>query len=54
MSKKKNYRVWFEQVNRVNYEITASSKEEAKVKAERIWRRENGKASAKYIEDGKL
>lgn len=45
MSKKlkKEFEIWFEQVNQTKYNVKAVSEEEALKKATKLWKEENGR-----------
>ena len=45
------FRVWFDQVNQVIYEVKAKDRDEAEKKAIRLWNSENKSPSASYIEE---
>jgi len=49
----KKYRVWIEQVNQTYVDVEAESIEEAKEKAYRKWRREDGHSRVSWAEEVK-
>jgi len=51
MSKQKckKFRVWTEQINQMNFVVSATTEQEALQKAERIWKR-NVRARATYVQ----
>ena len=50
MLNKRKYMVYFEQVNACRYAVTADTIAEAKAKAARLWRAENGLPTIEYME----
>jgi hypothetical protein len=44
------FRVWVEQVNQTNFEVTAKDENEAREKAYRKWRRDYGHSHVNCIE----
>ena len=50
MTDKREWRVWFEQVNQCYVDVVAEKQEQAIEKAYRKWRREYGHTHATYIE----
>ena len=45
------YRVYFDQVNQSRYDIEAQTREQAILKAKKLWLQENGIPHGAYVEE---